>query len=261
MTKPTKLDMLTESQRSIVFATVMSDGWIEKGKNNINARLGFQQSLVNRNYFDSWRNSLTDWITGDSKIVYRTPPGSTQKFGQISVRTIHHPQFTFFYDEFRPGNDSRKRKIIPRYDFLIEYLNYEAFAHILMQDGSSKSDESKGMEIHYQSYTKTELIRLCIAIYNKLKIKATVSSYNSGESDKKQYTIYISGDSYDIIKNQVYPLMHPDMQYKVPTERTELGKIRQQSQPNNQSNWTTFYEEFQNSECLKNIDFIIQEDL
>ena len=260
MAKPGKFDMLPNSERSIVFATVMSDGWIEKGKNSRNARLGFQQSLVNRNYFNSWCNSLADWITENPRVVWRTPPGSTQRFQQISVRTIHHPQFTFFYNEFRPNNDSR-RKIIPRYHFLIECLNYEAFAHILMQDGSLKSDESKGMEIHYQSYTKTELIRLCIAIYNKLNIKATVSSYNSGESGKQQYTIYISGDSYDIIKNQVYPLMHPDMRYKVPTERTELGKISQQSQPNNQNNWPAFYEKFKNSECLRDIDFIIQEDL
>lgn len=237
---------LTDRQKWIAFATILTDGWIELQKGAVNARLGFQQSVKNSELFNWWNSEFKDIITEPvrNKMQIALLAGSKGKlFLQYSVRTRSHPDLTSLFNLFRPG---KHKKLIPRVSELLPFLTYESLAVMLMQDGSVKSKDSKGMELHTMCFSFESVARLCIGLKEKLHILCHPTK--EVRNGKETWTLYISGESHDILEQQVKPFMLPTFAYKIPKAR--LKKQVPALKNNNSYIW---YDAFKNAPFREDI--------
>lgn len=254
---------LTVRQRDLVFASALADGWLEKQSGGVNVRLGFEQSQKkNLKYFAMWWTIMKIWIFERVKRTSAIPPGSKKVDYKLRARTINHPVFTFYHNamcrlipsiEEKTGKERKIWvKYVPTYDFLMQHLTfYVSTTHtdIICQDGSKKSSESKGMEIHFSSYQYDGQARLCVALYDKFGIKAHPNTQNI--KGKTMYSIYISGLSNGIIRNKVKPLMHPSMHYKVPHAHKDI--VKHAKNPQSGAEWRSFYKTYKYSNKLNEL--------
>lgn len=206
---------LTDRQRQIAFATILTDGWLEIQKGGKNARLGLQQAEQNKELFDWWRNEFKDLISEPVRDKWQKSPSyADRKYLQYSIRTKVHPEFTELYNLFHPN---KVQKLVPKVSVLCEYLSYEVLAIMLMQDGSVKSKDSKGMELHIMNFSYESVARMCLALREKLDILCKPTrEFRKG---KVTWTLYISGASHDLLVQEVKQYILPSFLYKIPIAR------------------------------------------
>jgi hypothetical protein len=119
-----------------------------------------QQADKNEELIFFIRDELKDIISAEITISNRGAPGSGDKrFKQMTVKTTVHADLTKLYNVFHPSISlggpciAPTAKLIPAVSVLLQYLSYLGLACLIMQDGSIKSDQSKGMEIHTQCFS------------------------------------------------------------------------------------------------------------
>lgn len=221
---------LTERQKSVVVGTLLTDGFIEVSPNGKTARVGVELSVKGESLVKHWLNLMLPFCSGHIEYFERPPlTKGSDKIKMVRVRTFFHAQFLQFVEPFEEQvtltNDSvkhKKKKNVPDYRYLMQHLNYEMFAIMLMMDGSVKN-QGRGMEIHIQGFTREAQDRLCLALYHKFGIKCWASEYKESSQPKNvnvtsivKYHITISGFSLQIIRQKILPWMLPDFSYKVP---------------------------------------------
>jgi len=123
----------------------------------------------------------------------------------------------FFADLFL---NQEGKKIVP--ENLVEHPNFTArsLAYWIMDDGSKMdhtANQGKGLEIHTEAFTKTEVDSLCQGLKSRYNLKCWTKSKQ--RNDKTYYFIAISGESYEQLMSLITPYMHPDMFHKLPTPR------------------------------------------
>jgi hypothetical protein len=127
-----------------------------------------------------------------------------------------------------------------------------------MQDGSVKSDQSKGIEIHTQGFDGfAPTARLCLALYERFGIMASPTRYEKADNTarnstkKTQYNVYISGHSLPLLTANMLPFMLPDFVYKVPNPHVrELTNVDQRS-------WDCFYEKYKDAPFKEDLSIFI----
>lgn len=243
---------LTFSQISLIVATLLTDGWLELQAGGKNPRIGLQLCETSFPLLQRWKEELGVFCPGMPGQVSKTPPKSEKSFPQYQIRTGAHPEFNQFMGPFYTSD---KKKQMPKCSYLIEYLTYESLAWILMFDGSVKSSQSKGLEIHVQGFPNSyaSVSRLCVALYEKLSIMAKPTYYGLSKLGEKQYHIYISGHSLPCIRKNVLPYMLSEFQYKIP----QLG-VRGQINTE-QRTWTAWYEANKNGQFREDLDYVFEE--
>lgn len=210
---------LTEEQKELLYGVILSDGWLELGKGNLNARVGLQLCLANKSLIDKFAKDMANFTSKDAypkKIFKRvTPLGVDHE--EWLIRTQTHKEFTKMIELF---GGAGRAKTIPSYDNLMKIINWNVLAVILMCDGSYKNANTGcAMEIHFQSYSKAALDRLCLALYHKLGLRCWPSYYGKSKHNKiNQYHIVISGFSQPQIEKKCKPLMLESFHYKVPSK-------------------------------------------
>lgn len=218
MGRPPLLDYkrkLTPEQHELVLGTVLTDAWIEQQKGGVNARYGIQLTVNNMSFVEDIYKKLDGFVIDPPKVVLKTPPRSTKQFEQMLIRTHNHPEFTEYRKTFYPNG----KKVVPAVSYLLPRLTYQSLAYILSCDGSIKSSQNKGMEVHLQAFSEQSVGRLCIALREKLQITCKPSREKGRTSEGYQWVLYICGESHDILYEKVRPLMVESMQYKIPTPR------------------------------------------
>ncbi len=218
MGRPPILDYskkLTAAQHALVFGTVLTDAWIEMQKRAKHARYGIQLTVNNASFVESIYKGLDGFVAKPPTVVQKTPPRSTKIFEQMLIRTPAHPEFTEYRNTFYPQG----KKVVPAVSYLLPRITFLSLAYMLSCDGSIKSDQNKSMEIHLQSFSEQSVGRLCIALREKLQIKCKPSKEKKRNGEGYQWVLYISGESHDILYNNVKPLMVESMQYKIPKLR------------------------------------------
>jgi hypothetical protein len=224
---------LTQEQKDLIVAVLLTDGWIEIQSKGVNPRIGLQQSDNNRTLIDEWIKVMKPFM-GEKCLskVMKTPPGSKTAHVQWQVRTKVNPEFHYFFEIF---GLKEGKKTVPAYSKLMQHLNFKMFAWMLMMDGSKKKEGGRAMELHLQGFSKKAQDRLCIALYDKLGIKAWPSKYGTSKSGVQQYHIQISGFSLPDIKKNCEPFFLPSFLYKIP----DLSDKSVTS--TSQSPWEEFY--------------------
>lgn len=240
--------LLTQRQKSIVVGTLLTDGFIEISPNGQTARIRLEISSKSEQLAKTWRDVLKPFTSDNIEKFQR---GRFRKDGSpiemVRVSTYYHKEFKQFYDMFhdlsKPTGQPRK-KTVPLFNNIIQYLDWEMFAYQLMFDGSRKG-QGRSMELHLQSFSFEAQSRLCVALYQRLGIKCwPARSASSPSSGKEQFHIIISGFVLDIIIEKVKPFFLQEFYYKIP-EQTDRVLTDTSTSP-----WEDFYQTAINDEYL-----------
>jgi len=89
-----------------------------------------------------------------------------------------------------------------------------------MDDGSMKSKQSKGVFFNTQGFTFNEVLKLSSILNNKYELKTKLRKQKIG------YQIYVSGYSYENLRNIIYPFLIDSMQYKFPLHRKSIKQVK-----------------------------------
>ena len=134
----------------------------------------------------------------------------------ISFGTRTLPCLNEFYNLFYKN----RVKIVPRN--IEELITVESLAYWILVDGSCLSlthwdwitaKKGYGLRLHTNNLTKAEVELLIKAINNKFGF---ISSINTANKNKDQYTIYIPSKDIDNLKSLILP-------YILPTFLSKLG--------------------------------------
>jgi hypothetical protein len=138
--------------------------------------------------------------------------------------TVSHDSFRFYGKAFyREG-----RKVVPK--GIGRLLTAKGLAFWYMDDGSIKSRQSKGVLFNTQGFALPEVERLCDVLSSKFGLKA-IPRCQQSKTGVLCYQIYVSGHSYERLRELVLPHMIPEMLYKFPPPRSEKGLRRKISTP------------------------------
>ena len=195
--------ILSSIQKEVLVGVLLGDGHLEKRGNSY--RIKFQQSNFHKDYIMHLYEIFKNLTKSEpkSKII--------KSFGKEQIswyfNTISHLDFKYYGELFY----KEKKKIIP--NNLDSLLTPRGLAYWFMDDGGLKSHQSKGVIIHTDNFTLSEIESIC-GLFEK---KWGLSSWPRKQIDGSQ--IYISGKSYEKLRELIYPFLIEDMYYKFPSER------------------------------------------
>lgn len=196
---------LNGEQREVLIGILLGDAHLETQNGGKTYRLKIEQSENHREYVSHLYRLFEDWV--------RTPP----QLKQVSSRghqscnwwfqTLSHEAFRFYAHQFvRDG-----KKIVPK--LIHRWLTPKALAFWYMDDGSVKSEESKGAIFNTQGFQLVEIERLCLVLNDVFELQAKPRKQKDG------YQIYVSGKSFEVFSHLVAPYLIEEMRYKLPRPR------------------------------------------
>ena len=191
---------LAPFQRSVILGLLLSDGWlIFSSAKNLNARLGFKQSLAQATYVLFVFNLLSHYCSNVPYLITNVRAG--KKLYGLEVFTRALPCFTELHSLFYPNGT----KIIP--DNIYDLLTSVALAHLIMGDGSERPH---GLIICTDSYSVQDIVRLMNVLIIRYRLKCTLRYHTP-----TQPRIYISERAMPLLRNIVRPHIHSSMAYKL----------------------------------------------
>lgn len=202
---------LTREQREVLVGLLLGDAHLETQNRGHTYRLKIEQSERHKAYVEHLYQVFQPWVLTppQPKTVYSRGHESRNWWFQ----TVSHEAFRFCAHQFY--RDGRKR--VP--PLIHRWLTPRALAYWLMDDGSRKSDQSRGVILNTQGYSREEVKRLVKVLQEKFGLMAKQRKQREG------YQIYISGESWEHLRELIEPYLIPEMQYKLfPARPTELPK-------------------------------------
>lgn len=205
MEKNSKLTLL---QKEVLFGVILGDAHLETQNNRITYRVKFEQSIKHKAYIEHLYDVFKNYVKTSPQLKLVTYKNNQTKSTNIRFATISSSTFTFFGKQFYKD----KKKVIPK--LIHRWLTPRALAYWYMDDGSMKSYQSKGVLLNTQAFSHAEVQLLCNVLTEKFNLYCWPR-----KQKKNTYQIYISGKTYETLRNCIYPFIIPDMQYKFPLPR------------------------------------------
>ena len=196
-----KLVSLPYDIDSIVVGILLSDGWLEKEKENVtaNTRFRFKQAFSRADYVIHLFLVLAHYCSSLPSLVIGKINGTITTGLQISTR--RYPCFNELYNLFYNNNI----KVIP-YN-IYDLLTPIALAHWIMGDGAKLN---KGLVLCTDSFSISDVIRLS----NVLRIKYGLETSIIGLKSNKP-RIYILAESMPNLIKIVKPYILKSFGYKL----------------------------------------------
>nr|ACU25395.1 hypothetical protein [Trebouxia suecica] len=205
MEKNSKLTLL---QKEVLFGVILGDAHLETQNNRITYRVKFEQSIKHKAYIEHLYDVFKNYVKTSPQLKLVTYKNNQTKSTNIRFATISSSTFTFFGKQFYKD----KKKVTPK--LIHRWLTPRALAYWYMDDGSMKSYQSKGVLLNTQAFSHAEVQLLCNVLTEKFNLYCWPR-----KQKKNTYQIYISGKTYETLRNCIYPFIIPDMQYKFPLPR------------------------------------------
>jgi len=202
---------LTKKQREVLVGILLGDAHLERPY-----RIVIEQGDKHKAYIEHLLGVFANFVGA-------SPPRKREvRLGEkIHInwcfQTRHHVSFLFYAQQFY-----HPRKRVP--PIIHRLLTPRAIAYWYMDDGSIKSKQSKGVIFNTQGFCYKDVCTLCDVLAKKFQLKCWPRKQKEG------YQIYVSGDSYERLRELIYPYLIPEMAYKFPVPRirglrsTELPK-------------------------------------
>ena len=115
------------------------------------------------------------------------------------------------------NNIYKRRKTVPK--LIHKWLTPRAIAYWYMDDGAQKwKIGSLGVRFCTDSFTLSEIDRLSLVLREKYLFKTSI------QKKGKTLRIYVSSDSYVVLKDLIFAFLIPTMTYKFPVVCTTQGK-------------------------------------
>lgn len=194
--------ILTQNQRDILVGLLLGDGCIEVLPKGDSARLKLEYSGKQKAYVDWLYETFQSWTHSKPKQKI------THAFGKIYTKywftTLSSPIFKEYFDLFYRDH----RKVIP--STIGELLTPIGLTVWFMDDGSTKSKESRGRILCTHAFSQDEVLFLCDVLKKKFFLVAAPRKQKDGTE------IYISGHSSTQLRNLIEPYVVSSMRYKLP---------------------------------------------
>jgi LAGLIDADG DNA endonuclease family len=161
---------------------------------------------------------LIQEILKDFHPVISTPSGLSGNFGMIQLTTNPDVFFNQFVDVFYKSEDYTFKRLLMVLEPLLTPI---VLAFVCMIDGTLKSGQSKGYRLILYGYHSIDLQLFCDMLGRVFNLDCSLARADP----ENPYTaeVYISGFSYEILRELVIQYFLPSMFGKFPTERTERG--------------------------------------
>ncbi len=194
---------ITKEQKEILIGIILGDAHLEKSLNGLTYRLKIEQSKNKKEYIDHLYSVFKDWTN--------TPP--VNKRNNLYFQTKYSISLLFYGKKF-----FNKIKIIPKN--ISRWLTPRTLAYWYMDDGSMKSKQSKGVLFNTQGFTYKEVINLSNILNEKFRL------ITKPRKQKVGYQIYVSGYSYELLRDLIEPFLLDSMLYKFPRSRKKSEIIQ-----------------------------------
>jgi hypothetical protein len=196
-----KEQKLSQVQREILVGTLLGDAHLERP-----CRLKVEQGEKHKAYvlhlFDAFHNFIKA-----SEIRRREVRLGEKVHINWCFQTVHHSSFLFYLHQFY----QTKKRVPP---MIHRLLTPRALAYWYMDDGSIKSKQSKGVIFNTQGFSYKDICTLCEVLKTKFQLDCWPR-----KQKHNQWQIYVSGYSYERLRELLYIYLIPEMTYKFPSPR------------------------------------------
>lgn len=197
----------TSIQKEILFGLLLGDAHLETQNQGLTFRMKLEQSLKHEVYLYHLYSLFKNYVqTLPQKRIIKYKNGNQGT--NLRFSTIAIIQFRFFGKQFYKN----KKKVVPK--LIHRWLTPRGLAYWFMDDGSMKSSQSKGVLLNTQSFSYTEVKTLCTVLTKNFNLSCWPR-----KQKKNTYQIYISGTSYETLRDLIYEFIIPEMKYKFPLPR------------------------------------------
>ena len=197
---------LTSVQRETLVGLLLGDGCLESQNSGRTYRLKIEQSADHRPYVQHLYSVFEPWVlTGPrSRIKSASNRSKSESWG---FSTLSHGAFRFYAQQFYSAGQKRVPKQIRR------WLTPRGLAYWFMDDGSSKSKQSKGVIFNTQGFPSAEIDLLIDVLRTKFGLES------SRRHQREGHQIYVSGSSFESFTDLISPHLITEMRYKLPHPR------------------------------------------
>jgi hypothetical protein len=246
--------VLNPRQKKIILAMLLTDGSIHlQQTKSKNPHISFQNSRAHEELVQYLFDLLKPLIRAESptSVMKGSPANREQRFESLKFNTVSHPQFNQFIDAL--GGHGRN-KTIPTVSYLVENMDWESFAVMIMCDGSIVGRFNRGMRIHLQNFSYKAQVRLCIALYYRFGIKCIVRRTGVSKSGNILYNIQTSSYSLRMIQDKMLPYMLETFRYKVPDLEPIRTTNHGRAAERHIRGWVNWYREHKNDPWLETLE-------
>ena len=188
---------VSKLQKEVLIGLILGDAHLEKSLNGFSYRIKIEQSEKKEEYIYHLYSIFKDWTASAPK----------KNRNNIYFQSRYSNTLLFYGNQFYKN----KKKIVPK--IIYKFLTPISIAYWYMDDGSIKSKQSKGVFFNTQGFSYKETTLLSNVLKKKFKLETSL------RKQKKGYQIYVSGYSYEILFNLIYPYLIESMKYKFPLPR------------------------------------------
>ena len=181
-----------------LFGSLMGDAHGERLMSG-GVRFLFKHSVIQKDYIFYKYYFLLErgYVNNNPPVFHIDKFGNSYRFNTYSYYNL-----LWFYKIFYKN----KVKVLPEWDYLIQFLTPLALAIWIMDDGTFKSP---GVRISINNLTKKEGERLIKFFIYKYNIESSL------HKNSDQYQLYIKKESMKILIDLVKPYFHYTMYYKL----------------------------------------------
>lgn len=203
---------LSGTHHDLLVGLLLGDACLETQNGGRSYRLKIEQSARHEPYLRHIYDLFNEWVLTPPR-ERRTRASNGTTTSNWKFQTVSHPALRPYGQHFYAGGKKRVPELIA------DWLTPRGFAYWFMDDGSMNSTESKGVILNTQAFELRDVQRLVDVLSGRFGLRAKIRRQPVG------FQIYLSGDSYDDLRNLIEPFVIEEMRYKVPlARRTHLPK-------------------------------------
>ena len=193
--------VFTKKQRDVLIGLLLGDGCLELLPKGDSARLRLEYTGKQKGYIDWLYAMFRRWVINPPK--RKITKAFNKSFEKYWFTTVSSPILKKYFDLFYHDH----RKIVPTaIDTLLTPIGLAIW---FMDDGSTKSKESKGRILCTHAFSQQEVLLLCTVLKEKFFLEVKPRKQKDGTE------IYISGHSLVQLKKTIGKYIVPSMRYKL----------------------------------------------
>ena len=202
-----KSQKISEIQCEVLVGILLGDGSLQTESRGRTYRLRICQSEEHKEYlfhlYELFKNFTTSAPIKHTSVDKRSP-GIT--YVSWSFATTQQACFRFYGPQFY---DSDGRKKIPK--IIGKLLKPRSIAYWYMDDGAQKwKGKSKGVRFCTDNFLHSEVQFLAQILQDKYNLKTSL------QKKGKNYRVFVSSYSYELIRKLIWDFLIPSMYYKFP---------------------------------------------
>jgi hypothetical protein len=197
---------LSDEQRETLVGLLLGDACLETRNRGRTYRLKVEQSAAHANYVQHLYSVFRPWVLSPPRSRSHSDSQGNEHISW-TFQTVSHPAFRFYAHQFYGG----PKKGVPK--LIHHWLTARGLAYWFMDDGSMKSEQSRGVILNTHSFSTADVSRLVLVLQSEFSLAASV------RKQREFQQIYISGHSLETFHRHVGSYIIESMKYKLPVFR------------------------------------------